>query len=231
MGKSPNHNVDFAVSPDPSTFTIVLDNQRFSFTESQLLTFRRAIDQALAEARGIAKKPSTLIETKDKLLNRMRNGNGNGNGFKIPNEYSIVFASPCDKRSGYASLSKYVYFVDGQRNYAFKIVNPRHEYPIMKLGKIEDRNSMIGKFLSILPRGKPLIKLDMKALANYHLRDDQHLKAIIDILEYEKYLMKDDYPTRKGKTFAYVRTNRVTEYMEVPSTLKISAYSQENKIE
>lgn len=102
----------------------------------------------------------------------------------------------------------YVYYKHPLGTYGFQIENHRTQ-PFTSLGKISDPESPIGGFLRAIPSNTNVDKLWFRK--NGVQTNNQVIKALIDILEYEKYLKVDPQFTDRRRQVEYHRTEKWLE--------------------
>jgi hypothetical protein len=125
----------------------------------------------------------------------------------IPDGYYEIFRSKSDPRNGKEPYT-YVYYRDPLGNLGFQVENG-HVYQFVKVGKIEDKNSSIGKLLRAIPPYEGVTRDWFKR--NRIQTNNQIIKAETDILEHFGYIVKDvdifDYRNARK----YTTTSKVTE--------------------
>jgi hypothetical protein len=179
-------NVDFTVEENPKTFTVRFEGKTYTCNEKQLRKMYLAIGAKL----GIedSTKVNTMLQHKDEMLGKFKNGNG----IESPRGYRFVFSEKSEAQSGAKNL--YYYFDDPESNWKFTLIDEVtrvRKKGYFFLGKIEDTDSLIGRFWKTFP-AEPMFKRQLKKLPSYpeHL-DDQRLKGCLDVLVHEKFLEKD----------------------------------------
>lgn len=123
----------------------------------------------------------------------------------FPRMYTEIGRRKCDPKGAYGKHT-YVYAKHVNGCYGFKVVNGM-ESPFYRLGRINEQDSIIGSFIRVFPTDKILIKYDILQLKVPNVTEGRRLKALLDILEIEGYLIKTPLVDRRGK-MGYKRSQK-----------------------
>jgi hypothetical protein len=126
----------------------------------------------------------------------------------IPMGYMFFAEKTSEPKNGRAPLT-YRYYKDTEGNYGFVMVSEIHgsssSHSFSRLGKITDSSSTIGKFIRKIPSDSFISRADIQKKGI--LRNAQMLKAILDMLEIEKWLeRKPAYDGRRGSEYRRVKS-------------------------
>ena len=188
-----------------SRVVITADGQRIIRHELPH-TIRPSIDGLTRQRNLMLEKFTTQIESTRKVT--------------LPRLYSEIGRKKCGPRSGYVN-NTYVYAKHVNGCYGFKIVNGK-ESSFFKLGTIKDPNSIIGAFIRALPSDKVFLKYDILKFKLSYVTQGQKMKALLDILEIDGYLIKKPLLNRRGK-IGYKRSQKSLDLDAQNSASKNSA--------
>jgi hypothetical protein len=128
---------------------------------------------------------------------------------KFPKGFRSLGKMESDPTSPYRSI--FAYAINDEGEYGFRSLSSKGWSAFNRLGKLDDPNTIIGEFFSVVKEKVPFkqdwIKHDFFELPLKHIREGRRMKAVIDVLEIEGYLTKKPSEAR-GNRMAYQKTEK-----------------------
>lgn len=183
------------------SFSFILENgQNFILNETEAKYIRDYLNSELPEPKDV--KVMSYKEYAPGLSKKIEDEAKNK---PVPDGYFEIFRTRSEPRNGHVPYT-YVYYKDPAGNYGYQVENG-HKYPFVKLGKISNPQSMIGKFVRSIPT-QTVTRNWFKE--NRIQSNNQNIKALTDILEHLGYIKKKPFYGDLRKPHTYERTNMIT---------------------
>jgi len=191
-------------------FKVRLGKQIITLDDGQAFVLYQQLKQKFHNGAQIPKSKFNEIINKSKEF-----GYTSYNGSLIPPNYKWFASKKSQPRIG-KTPHQYHYFKNIKNEYGFLIKNGITK-PFVKLGNIANSESPIGKILGISPKDKPFMK---SFYVKSHVTiNNQAIKAIVDILEFEGFLKI--VGNKNAKILSYRVTNKGLEFENSIEPLKV----------